>query len=200
VANDPENNSIEAILTAPWGRFVEWLGAPADAEANRLGIKDNNERNAFGHAYTAALIAHGYLGMPISHGKPARAFDLVDVLGRAEEDLPGIFGRQTDFADYYRDLWNNGVGADIGNYARSHLYAREELGRLIERYPDDVRCPISKATLYLYHLDDLEEALRSIDLALQRAHRTGFFRREALGNKARILLQLGSGRCAVWCA
>ena len=30
-------------------------------------------------------------------------------------------------------------------------------------------------------------------MAIQRAHRTGFFRREALGHKARILLQLGRG-------
>jgi hypothetical protein len=35
--------------------------------------------------------------------------------------------------------------------------------------------------------------LRCIDLAQQRACRTGFFRREALGVKARILLQLGRG-------
>jgi len=64
---------------------------------------------------------------------------------------------------------------------------------MIELYPDDVRCPISKVTLYLYFLDDPEEALRCIDLALHRAYRTGFFRREALGVKARILLQLGRG-------
>jgi hypothetical protein len=64
---------------------------------------------------------------------------------------------------------------------------------MIERYPDDVRFPIRKATRYLYFWDDLEEALRCIDLALQRAHRSGFFRREALGVKARILLHLARG-------
>jgi tetratricopeptide (TPR) repeat protein len=67
------------------------------------------------------------------------------------------------------------------------------LDEMIERYPDDVRFPISKATLYHYFLDDPEEALRCIDLALKRAYRTGFFRREALGDKARILLRLGRG-------
>ena len=67
------------------------------------------------------------------------------------------------------------------------------LDEMIERHPDDVRFPISKATLYLYFLNDPEEALRCIDLALQRAYRTGVFRREALGVKARILLQLGRG-------
>jgi hypothetical protein len=131
------SNSTERYLTAPWKRFVDWLAVPAEAEMKRLGIKDPNEKNAFAHAYTAALIAHGYLGMPISRGRPADAADLVDVLGRAKENLPGIFGRQTDFRDYYRDLWNNGVGADIGNYAKSHLYSREEIGRLVKDAMDD---------------------------------------------------------------
>ena len=67
------------------------------------------------------------------------------------------------------------------------------LDEMIKLYPDDVRCPISKATENLYFLDDPEEALRWIDLALQRAYRTGFFRREALGVKARILLELQRG-------
>lgn len=65
---------------------------------------------------------------------------------------------------------------------------------VIEEYPNDVHSPISKASLYLYHLDDPEEALRCIDLALERACRTGFFRRQALGYKARILLELGRGQ------
>ncbi len=67
------------------------------------------------------------------------------------------------------------------------------LDGMIGQYPDDVRFPISKASLYLYFLEDPEEALKSIDVALQRAYRTGSFRREALGIKARILLQLGRG-------
>jgi tetratricopeptide (TPR) repeat protein len=78
---------------------------------------------------------------------------------------------------------------EAGEYGR----ALEILEEMIERYPDDVRVPISGASLYLYYLDDLEKALISIDHALERAHRTGFFRREALGVKARILLQLGRG-------
>lgn len=63
----------------------------------------------------------------------------------------------------------------------------------IERKPDDVRYPISKAALYHYCLDDFEQALVWIDFALERAFRTNFFRREALGDKARILLRLGRG-------
>jgi len=64
------------------------------------------------------------------------------------------------------------------------------LDEIIERYPDDVCSSISKATLYLYFVEDLKAALTSIDQALQKTSRTGFFRREALGVKARILLQL----------
>jgi hypothetical protein len=64
---------------------------------------------------------------------------------------------------------------------------------MMEQFPDDVRLPMEKATLYLYSLKDPDKALPCIDLALQRAHRTGLFRREALGVKARILVELGQG-------
>lgn len=71
--------------------------------------------------------------------------------------------------------------------------AVEVIDAMIEDYIDDVLFPIRKASHYLYFIEDLEEALRCIDLALERANRTGFFRREALGVKARILLKLGCG-------
>jgi hypothetical protein len=64
---------------------------------------------------------------------------------------------------------------------------------MIEQFPDDLHFPIGKATRYLYFMDDPEQALKCIDFALQRAYRTRLFRREALGVKARILLQLGRG-------
>jgi tetratricopeptide (TPR) repeat protein len=67
------------------------------------------------------------------------------------------------------------------------------IDEMVTRLPNDVRFPIAKASLYLYFLKNLEEALESINEALARAHRTGFFRREALGVKARILLELGLG-------
>jgi tetratricopeptide (TPR) repeat protein len=67
------------------------------------------------------------------------------------------------------------------------------MNAMIERYPDDVRVPISMATHHLYFQNDAEEALKWIDLALRRAYRTGDSRREVLGNKARILLELGRG-------
>jgi hypothetical protein len=64
---------------------------------------------------------------------------------------------------------------------------------VIEQFPDDVRLSMQKASLYLYFLKKPEKALPRIDLALQRAYRTGLFRREALGVKARILVELRQG-------
>ena len=78
---------------------------------------------------------------------------------------------------------------EAGQYSE----ALQILEEMLDRYPDDVRPAIRRASLYLYCLDDPEEALRCIDIALERAFRTGFFRRESLGVKARILLQLGRG-------
>ncbi len=67
------------------------------------------------------------------------------------------------------------------------------IDEMIARLPDDVRFPLSKASLYLYRMDDPKGALAAANVALARAQRTGFFRREALGDKARILLKLGFG-------
>jgi tetratricopeptide (TPR) repeat protein len=71
--------------------------------------------------------------------------------------------------------------------------AERMIDEMISALPDDVRFPIRKASLYLYEMEDPEKALDAIDMALGRAHRTGFFRREASGVKARILLKLGRG-------
>jgi hypothetical protein len=72
-------------------------------------------------------------------------------------------------------------------------HALQVLDMMIEEYPDDAWPPSSKASLYLYHLEDPEEALKWIELALERAERTRFFQRQAMGVKARILLELGRG-------
>lgn len=88
------------------------------------------------------------------------------------------------------------LGFELGHlFAEARRYDEELLlsARLMERYPDDVRPAISRAMTFYYCLDDLGEALRCINVALERARRTGFFRREALGDKARILLELGRG-------
>ena len=83
--------------------------------------------------------------------------------------------------------------AQLLREAERYTEAVQVLDGMMQRYPDDVRSAMSKATNYLYFLEDPEEALECINLALQRAYRTGFSRREALGNKARILLKLGRG-------
>jgi hypothetical protein len=71
--------------------------------------------------------------------------------------------------------------------------AERLIDEMIDSHPNDVRFPINKSSFYLYVVDDPERALTEIDLALDRARRTGFFHREALGVKARILLKLGRG-------
>src|SRR5882757_1919847 len=68
--------------------------------------------------------------------------------------------------------------------ARREVEAEQIIDDKIRAMPNDVRFPIAKASLYLYFLDNPERALEAIDQALDRAHRTRFFRREALGVKA----------------
>jgi len=98
--------------------------------------------------------------------------------------------RTGDSKDQYDlALYFVGLLEEAGRYRE----ALPILDEMIDRFPDDIRFPIGKATLYLYFLKDTEEALRSIEMALKRARRTRFFRREALGVKARILSQLGRG-------
>ena len=71
--------------------------------------------------------------------------------------------------------------------------ALQLIDKMIAQLPDNVRFPIAKATLYFYRLNDPGKALAAIDFALKRAFRTKFFRREALGEKAHMLLRLGRG-------
>jgi len=81
---------------------------------------------------------------------------------------------------------------DLLMQAQRYNEALPVIEMIVERYPEDVLPAISRANMYHYYLDDLEEALRCIDMALVRAYKTGFFRRMALGDKARILLKLGN--------
>jgi hypothetical protein len=71
--------------------------------------------------------------------------------------------------------------------------ARQLADGMIQEFPDDVRFPIIRANAYLYDEQDFEAALRCIDVAIERAYRSGQRRREALGYKARILLKIGRG-------
>jgi tetratricopeptide (TPR) repeat protein len=77
--------------------------------------------------------------------------------------------------------------------AKREREALQFLDQMIEEDPEDVRLLIRKANINLFFLGDMEEALRCIDAALELAYRVLFFRREALGVKARILLKLGRG-------
>lgn len=73
----------------------------------------------------------------------------------------------------------------------------DELLRLVDemiaRNPDDVVFLLSKARVYSFYLDAPEEALKWIDVALARAYRTGAWVRDALGDKARLLVDLRRG-------
>jgi tetratricopeptide (TPR) repeat protein len=73
-------------------------------------------------------------------------------------------------------------------------FRRDEVLQLIddeiERSPGHTRPLISKASFYHYTCEDPQEGLKWIDIALENARRTKFFRREALGTKARMLLEL----------
>jgi len=77
--------------------------------------------------------------------------------------------------------------------AGQHEEALPLFDDVIERQPDSVRSAIAKAVVYLRHLDDPEKALQAIDFALERSFRTRFYRRQALGVKARILVELRRG-------
>ncbi len=66
------------------------------------------------------------------------------------------------------------------------------IDEMIARLLDDVRFPIVRHYASS-SMNDPGKALEVIEVALARAHRTEFFRREALGVKARILLELGHG-------
>ncbi len=70
--------------------------------------------------------------------------------------------------------------------------AIQMLDQVSDRFPDDVRAWITKTSIYFWTLDEPEKALQCINVVLERARRTGFFR-EALGEKARILLKLSRG-------
>jgi tetratricopeptide (TPR) repeat protein len=77
--------------------------------------------------------------------------------------------------------------------AGQYLDALAILDELLQCHPSDVRSAIGKANIYFYSLNQAEEALIWINVASVRASQTNVFRREALGEKARILLDLGRG-------
>jgi len=64
---------------------------------------------------------------------------------------------------------------------------------VLEEFPDDVLVLMRKSSIYLYSMDDFEQALKWIEVAIEHADRQNCCRRMALGQKARILLKLGRG-------
>jgi hypothetical protein len=68
--------------------------------------------------------------------------------------------------------------------------AEAVMDEMIERLPDDVQFPIAMTSFHRRHRRDAESARESSEVALTRAERTGCFRREVLGTRARIFLDL----------
>src|SRR6266545_3942388 len=112
-----------------------------------------------------------------------RTLPLTDVIKAVDERR-----RDADSDDYYT-LTHELTG--LLTAARREPEAERIIDEMIARLPDDMRFPIQKASLHLYFTNEPNKALEAIEVALARAYRTGFFRREALGVKARILLKLG---------
>lgn len=89
---------------------------------------------------------------------------VIDIVGERAEQADG---------DDYRFL-----ALDLARLLREagrNAEAIRTLDQVSDRYPDDVRPAISKAHIYLSALDQPEQALKWIDIALERARRTGFF-------------------------
>ncbi len=83
--------------------------------------------------------------------------------------------------------------AGLLNEAGRSAEAIQLLEQTLDRYPDEVRPALIMTSIHLITLERPEDALMSIEVALERARRSGAFLREALGNKARILLELSRG-------
>jgi hypothetical protein len=73
-----------------------------------------------------------------------------------------------------------------GNFAAAEAIRRQEF----DEDPDDPTPLIHLAEQKLYYEDQAEVAMSIIDRAIEAAYRSGLFRRQALGVKARIALQL----------
>jgi hypothetical protein len=114
--------------------------------------------------------------------------------GRPVDDIVDEIRRRFRKARSDERWWLAGIYISFLIRARREPETLQVVDAMIDELPDDVRFPIQKAFLHHYMLDDPENALPSIDLALERAYRSGLFRREALGAKARILLTLRRGK------
>jgi hypothetical protein len=116
-----------------WGNFVLYLAAPSEAAATRMGIVGSQDRNAFAHAYTSALVIYeSSRGSDLIINSVTKTF----YLGYLKETVPGLaFGNE--FRDFYKDMWNNSIGIDIGQYARANGLSRGEIERLVKNALQD---------------------------------------------------------------
>jgi tetratricopeptide (TPR) repeat protein len=109
-----------------------------------------------------------------------------EAIGRVQSEL-----QEADGEDRLTLALNlNMLLTEAGRYDE----ALQLIDKMIAQIPDNVKFPIAKASLYFYRLNEPDKALEAIDFALKRAFRTKFFRREVLGEKARMLLRLGRGK------
>jgi hypothetical protein len=113
--------------------------------------------------------------------------------GRPVDDIVDEIRQQFRTANLEERRWFAGTLVEFLIRAERQPETLQVVDEMIDELPDDVLFPMQKASLYLYTLGDAESALPCIDLALQRARRSGLFRRQALGEKARILLELRRG-------
>ncbi len=120
---------MENLSKWAWGQVISALAAPGEAAATRVGLTGGAERNAFIHAYTSAILVYNGVGA-YKGSSGARASDTADFLGRLKENVPGYFG-SNEFRDYYKDVWNDAVGIDVGLYAKNNLFSLKDLERLV---------------------------------------------------------------------
>jgi tetratricopeptide (TPR) repeat protein len=99
---------------------------------------------------------------------------------------------KTDHDNEFQDALAR-ILLDFLTASRRYGEAVRILDEIIASDPDEAYPLIQKAELYLHRVENFNEALSCIDLALERASRNGIFLRHALNVKARILLQMRRG-------
>ena len=135
--------------------YVNEARMMADKMGVKPGIGWNDERDAFRHVYTSAVIA----------SRP--------IMGRAQAYIGGelkeIVGDNTN-AEHWMDRRNNKIGRDIGQMARENNWSKEEIAREIIRQINDgtvVTNPYDPRLTYEQH-GDWERAIKESEQALAK--------------------------------
>jgi hypothetical protein len=122
--------TIMGLLRKAYDAVVDYMSAPLNAQADRLGIKGPGPRNAFTHALKSAQLS--YDGYP-------------RILGALKEEFQfNIVGNEQ--RDYYKDTWNNSIGADIGDYAKSIGVPADRLPEWVKHAMDTGQLIIEEKT------------------------------------------------------